>query len=63
MINRNHTKYYEHKMRYEKVEYSTATGLYCTTYDVKVTFCMPEFSNSKIIGHRLHAVNEILNWA
>ena len=33
-----HTKNYQHRMRYNKVEYSTAAGLYCTTHDIKVTF-------------------------
>ena len=41
-------------MRYNKVEYSTATGVYCTTHDVKVLFCMPELSSIKIIHHRFH---------
>ena len=40
-----------------KVEYSTAAGVYFTTYDVKVPFCMPEFSISKIINHRFHFNN------
>ena len=47
MINRKNTKNYEHKMYYNKVEYNTAAGVYCTTHDVKVTLCMPEFSSSK----------------
>ena len=37
-IKRKHTKHYERKMRYNKVEYSKATGMYCTTHDLKVTF-------------------------
>ena len=41
MIKRKHTKNYERKMRYNKVEYSTYPGMYCTTHDVKVPFCMP----------------------
>ena len=53
-----HTKYYEHKMRYNKVEYSTATGLYCTTHDVKVPFSMTELSRSKIIEHQFHVEND-----
>ena len=44
-------------MRSNKLEYSTATGLYCTTYGVKVNFCMPLFSTSKIINHRFHVDN------
>ena len=58
MINRRHTKYYECKMQYNKVEYSTAAGVYCTTHDVKVTFCMPYFSSSKIINHQFHVDND-----
>ena len=45
-------------MRSNKVEYGTAAGMYCKTHDVKVTFCMPEFSISNIINHRLHVYNE-----
>ena len=41
----------------DKVEYSTATGLYCATHDSKVPFCMPYFSSSKIILHRFHVDN------
>ena len=44
-------------MWYNKVEYSTATGVYCNTHDVKVSFCMPVFSCSKIINHRFHVDN------
>ena len=40
-----------------KVEYSTAAGVYCTTHDVKVPFCMPELSRSKIINHCFHVDN------
>ena len=40
-IKRRHTKYYERNMRYNKVEYRTASGLYCMTHDVMVPFCMP----------------------
>ena len=54
MIKQRHTKHYEHKMRSNKVECSTAAGVYCTTHDVKVTFCMPELSSSKIIDHLFH---------
>ena len=45
-------------MRSNKVENSTATGMYSTTHDVKVTFRMPEFSSSKIINHRFHFDNK-----
>ena len=44
-------------MRYNKVEYSTASGLYCTTHDVEVNLCMPDFSISKIIEHCFHVYN------
>ena len=44
-------------MRSNKVEYSTATGLYCTTHGVKVPFCMSYFSSSNIINHRFHVNN------
>ena len=42
MIERLHTNHYERKMRSN------------TTHDVKVPFCWPEFSSSKIINHRFH---------
>ena len=45
-------------MRSNKVEYSKATGLYCVTHDVKVPFCMPNFTSSKIIEHRFHVDNK-----
>ena len=32
--------------------------MYCTTHDVKVTFCIPELSSSKIINHRFHINND-----
>ena len=31
--------------------------MYCTTHDVKVPFCMPELTGSKIINHRFHVDN------
>ena len=40
-----------------KVEYSTAIGLYCITHDVKVPFCMLEFSIIKITLHHFHVDN------
>ena len=45
-------------MRSNIVEYSTASGMYCTTHDVKVPFCIPEFSGSKIINHRFQVDND-----
>ena len=32
--------------------------MYCTTHDVKVPFCLPEFSSSKRINHRFHVDND-----
>ena len=57
MIKRRHTEHYERNMRSNRVEYSTAAGMYCTTHDVKVHFCILEFSGSKIINHRFHLIN------
>ena len=57
MIKRKHTKYYERQMRYNKVEYSTATGIYFTTHDVKVPFCMQDFSSRKRIDHQFYVDN------
>ena len=51
MIKRQHTKPYECQMCSNRVEYSTDPGPYCTTHGVRVTFCMAEFSGSKIILH------------
>ena len=45
-------------MRSNKVEHSTAAGVYCTAHDVKVPFCIPEFSSIKIINHRFHVDND-----
>ena len=44
-------------MRSNKLEYSTAVGVYCMTHDAKATFCMLEFSSSEIIIHQLHVKN------
>ena len=41
MIKIRHTKHYERKMRYNKVEYNTAAGVYCTTHYAKVPYFMP----------------------
>ena len=56
-INIGHTDNYERKMRSNRVEYITAAGVYCTTHNVKVHFCMLEFSGSKIIDHCFHIEN------
>ena len=58
MIKEKHTKHYESNMRSNKVEYSTAAGVYCMAHDVKVNFCMPKFSSSKIINHWFHVDNK-----
>ena len=44
-------------MRSHKVKYNTAAGFYCTTHDVKVTFCITYLSISKIINHPFHVDN------
>ena len=43
MINRQHNKYYDPRMRSNKVEYSKATGSYFITHDVNVPFGIPYF--------------------
>ena len=58
MIKRRQTKYYEHKMRFNKVEYSRDAGLYCTTHDVKVHLCMPDFSCRNIFDRPFHVKND-----
>ena len=58
MINIKHTKHYEYNIFSNKLEYSTAAGVYCTTPNVKVPFYMPEFSSSKIINRRFHIDND-----
>ena len=45
-------------MRSNKVEYSTVAGLYFTTYDAKIHFCMPEFFSHKIILQRFCVEND-----
>ena len=52
-----HTKPYERKIKSNKLEYSTAVGLYCKMNDIKMIFCMAEISISKIILHRFHIDN------
>ena len=48
-------------MRSNKVEYSTADGMYCTTHGIKVPFCMSEFSSSEIINHNFNVNNYEVN--
>ena len=57
-MKRKHTKHYELKIQSNKVGYSTADGVYCTTHDVTVPFCMPGFSSSKVINHRFCVDNK-----
>ena len=38
MIKRQLSKYYERKMSSNKVNFSTAAGMYCTNHDVKAPF-------------------------
>ena len=45
-------------MQSNKVEYIKAAGLYCTKHGIKVDFCIPEFSSSKIIEHCFHIKND-----
>ena len=45
-------------MRSNKVEYSTADGVYCTMNDVKVSFCMPKCSGINITNHCFHVNNK-----
>ena len=47
------------KMRSNKVEYSKAAGPYCTTHDIKVSFCIREFSSIKIILHHFNVDNNV----
>ena len=58
MIKIRHINNYERKMRYNKVKYSIAAGIYCNTHDVKVPFFMLELSSSKIINHHFHIDND-----
>ena len=41
MIKRRHTKLDKRNIRFNKLEYSTDSGPYCTTHDIKVPFFMP----------------------
>ena len=44
-------------MRYNKVEYSTAAGVYWKAYEVKMPICTLDFSSSKIINHHFNVDN------
>ena len=41
-------------MRFNKLEFSTAAGPYCTRHNVKVQFYMADFSISNIILHQFN---------
>ena len=44
-------------MSSKKLEYSTGAWTYCTTHDVRVPFCLPEFSSTKITSKKFHVDN------
>ena len=54
LIKSKYINNYKAKIQPKKVEYSTATSMYCTTHDVKFPFCMPEFSITKIITNQFY---------
>ena len=47
MIKIKHNKHYEHKIRYNKVEYITVAGIHCTTHDAKVPFVFRSFLSAR----------------
>ena len=57
-MNRKHTIPYDHRINYNRVKCSTASGTYCTAQFVNVPFCIPEFSSRKIISHQFHVAND-----
>ena len=57
-MNRKHTIPYDHRINYNRVKCSTASGKYCTAQFVNVPFCIPEFSSRKIISHQFHVAND-----
>ena len=44
-------------MQQNKLEQSTYAGTYCTNNEIKVHFCMSEFSSIKIMEHLFHVNN------
>ena len=46
-------------MQQNKLEQSTDAGTYCTNNDIKVHFCMSEFSSIKVIQNHFHVYNNI----
>ena len=58
MINIKHTKHYERNMQSNKLKYSIAAGVYCTTPDAKFPFCMPEFFSRNVTNHRFYVDND-----
>ena len=57
MVDSKHTGPYERRIYVTKVENIESVGPYCKTHDIKVPFCMPIFSISKITFHRYHFDN------
>ena len=57
MIKRRHTKPSKQNMHSNKLEYITAAGPYYMIHDVKVSFCIPEFSIRKIKSHQFYVDN------
>ena len=53
-IKKQHNKPYHHKLHPNTLDYSTASGSYYTTHDVKMPSFMPDFYSIKIILHRFH---------
>ena len=45
-------------MRSDKVYYFTEAGVYCTTHEFKMLFCVPDFYIRKIINHQFHVNND-----
>ena len=58
IIKKKHTRPYERIMNSNKVEYSMVAGPYFMIHNVKMPFCMPDFSSSKIILHHFHFDND-----
>ena len=57
MIKRKHTRPYYFRICSDKFEYSMDVGSYCTPYNVKMTFCMTDFSIIKIISYQYYVDN------
>ena len=57
MINCKHINIYNKKISYINFKYSTDTGFYTSTHDVKVLFHMPYFYRSTMIMYFLNKDN------